>query len=110
MLDERIQNAKKSGESSGSELLSKMTQPPPPRNAKTTTNNGEESGMNIVNMNHSGSRPAVRGVNLVKSLSDTTIYAPGLNRANLSNDPVLDKLCTEKHNQECTLRRISGEK
>ena len=62
--------------------------------------------MNVVNTNHTTSRLGVRGVNLVKSPSDTTIYAPGLNQANLSNDAVLDRLCTDKHNRDCLLTQI----
>ena len=58
MLDERIQQTHKSGETSSSQILTKMT---PTDQSKSTSNQGRS--------------------NIIKSPSDTTIYVPVLNKA-----------------------------
>ena len=69
MLDERIADAQQRGESSGSQILSRLT-PPTQQGKKNTQMQGKLGG----------------GVLVTKSPSDTTIYVPALNRSNRYNE------------------------
>ena len=73
MLDERIKNAKGKGESSTSELLTSRT---PNQTTKESGEKGKQSQQKSKN-------------NLIKSPSDTTIYAPALKCTPLRNKEVL---------------------
>ena len=72
MLDERIESARVEGESSGSRLLTVMTPKPADKSSskkKNTTTTDEGNGRSNLLRNK-----------LIKSPSDTTIYAPALQR------------------------------
>ena len=75
MLDERINEAVNKGESSRSQLLTRVT----PGSAAAATAAPAATGNSKTKA--SALNRISKGINLVKSPSDTTIYVPALNKA-----------------------------
>ena len=96
LLDERIQNTAKNGESSSSQLLTKLT----PTAVNTTK--VKKGGQNK------------QGTKVIKSPSDTTIYVPALNRVvagSAFNGTVLNERCVMRLSQGdgCHGDNVSGQ-
>ena len=106
MLDERIQEAQSRGESSGSQLLTRMT-PPSAIAADANQASGQKS---------SGKKNKNQGNTMVKSPSDTTIYVPALTwgHGNQRNQPELFisngviQLCSKPNDNNISNRLWKG--
>ena len=107
LLDERIKQATKQGESSNSNLLSTLT----------PDNTGKSNGQNVQNVQSQSKRVSGQQ-NRVKSPSDTTIYAPAftvradLNRTRFNNPSVIEQQVSNfvdavRAEQSQDIRRVS---